>query len=180
MGLPFVRPRVADLVFRLYDRPLHPELFDTLAVRRVDHAGDRLIVRITRAGHALTWVRGAACLTEATAGASEELPARGRLAHRIGGERHGQCQIAPGVRYQVGMQVEVLPPEQFLHVHEELRADATRKGMAFHFRPHHRLGLSPLGLVIVEALAGCLSVSAFHTFPDELAIVKTQSLIEWV
>jgi hypothetical protein len=49
-----------------------------------------------------------------------------------------------------------------------------------HFRPHHRLGLSALGVVIVESLPRCLSVSAFHTFPDEFAVVKTQSLIEQV
>ena len=75
-------------------------------------------------------------------------------------------------------QVEILPPEQFLHVHEELVADGARKGMLFHFRPENRFGLSPLGVVIVEALPACLSVSAFHTFPDEFAIIKTQSLIE--
>ena len=40
--------------------------------------------------------------------------------------------------------------------------------------------MSPLGVVIVEALPGCLSVAAFHTFPDEYAVVKTQSLIEQV
>ena len=32
--------------------------------------------------------------------------------------------------------------------------------------------------VIVEALPGCLSVCAYHTFPAEFAVVKTQSLIE--
>jgi hypothetical protein len=30
----------------------------------------------------------------------------------------------------------------------------------------------------VEARPGCLFLSAFHTFPDELTVVKTQSLIE--
>ena len=34
--------------------------------------------------------------------------------------------------------------------------------------------------MIVEALPACLSVSAFHTFPDEFALIKTQSLIERV
>ena len=88
--------------------------------------------------------------------------------------------MAPGVRYQVSSQLEVLSPEQFVHVHEELLADGLRKGLVSHFRPHNRLGLSPLGVVIVEALPACLSVSAFHTFPAEYAVVKTQSLIEQV
>jgi hypothetical protein len=175
----FVRPPVAELVFRLFDRPLHPELFDVLASRRVERDGYRLCVVITRTGHTLTWARGPVCVVEVTATADQELPEAGRLlGHRFGGERTGRCDPAPGIRYQVSSQVETLPPEQFLHVHEELLADGARKGLVTHARPHHRLGLSPLGVVIVEALPRCLAVSAFHTFPDELAVVKTQSLIE--
>ena len=104
----------------------------------------------------------------------------GTDAYRFGGERTGRCEVAADVLYQVSSHLEVLPPEQFVHVHEELLADGLRKGLVSHFRPHNRLGLSPLGIVIVEALPRCLSVAAFHTFPDEFAIVKTQSLIEQV
>lgn len=179
MGPSFVRPRVADLIFRLYTRPLHPELFAPLAVRRVDRDGYRLAAAVTPTGHTLSWAHGDACLVEVTAAADQPLPAAGRrLGHRLGGERTGRCEVAPGVRYQVSSQVEVLEPEQFVHVHEELRLDGLRKGLVSHFRPENRLALAPIGVVIVEALPGCLSVSAFHTFPDEFAVVKTQSLIE--
>jgi hypothetical protein len=179
MDSPYVRPKVSELMFRFYSRALHPELFDVLAVRRVERHGYRLSARITRSGHALTWEVGGVCLTEATVTADQELPDFGRrLAHRFGGERRGRCEIAPGLHYQVSSQVEILPPELFLHVHEELRADGARKGLITHFRPHDRLGLTPLGVVIVEAMPACLSVNAFHTFPDEYAVVKTQSLIE--
>ena len=82
------------------------------------------------------------------------------------------------MRYQVTLSVEVLPPEVFLNFHEELAADGARRGLLFHFRPHHRLGLTPIGLVTAEALPTGLAVSAFHTFPDEFTVVKTQSLIE--
>ena len=50
-----LRPPVADLVFHLYDRPLHPELFDTLVSRSVRKDDYDLTVRITRTGHALSW-----------------------------------------------------------------------------------------------------------------------------
>ena len=181
MESPFVRPPVSELVFRLYDRPLHPELFDAVAVRRVVRDGYQVEVRLTRSGHLLSWKRGSVHVVELTTTAGHDLPTAGRrLDHRFAGERTGRCEVGPGVRYQVSSQVEVLPPEQFLHVHEELVADGMRKGLLYHFRPENRLGLSPLGVVIVEALPSCLSVSAFHTFPDELAVVKTQSLIERV
>ncbi|HVK16705.1 MAG TPA: DUF2617 family protein [Fimbriiglobus sp.] len=180
MSQPIVRPRVADLVFRVYDRPLHPELVETLAVRQVRRDGSVLTVRVTPTGHVLEWVRGNACVTEVTTTADCELPETGRrLAHRLGpGQQQGHCAVGDGVRYQVSTDAEVLPPEVYVHVHEELAADGARRGLLFHFRPHHRLGLTPLGFVAVEVLPSGLSVAAFHTFPDEFTVVKTQSLIE--
>jgi hypothetical protein len=179
MATLFVRPRVAELVFRLYTRSLHPELFDVLATRRVEQDGYRLAVHITRTGHALEWSSGDARLTEATTTGDQEFPSFGqRLFHRFGGGRSGRCDIAAGIHYEVSSQVEVLPPELFLHSHEELIAEGMKKGLLFHFRPENRLRLSPVGIVIVQSLPRSLSISAFHTFPDEFAIVKTQSLIE--
>ena len=36
MNLHLVRPPVAHLVFQLYAKPLHPELFDILATRKFE------------------------------------------------------------------------------------------------------------------------------------------------
>jgi hypothetical protein len=179
MSRPIVRPRVADLVFRVFDRPLHPELFDALAVRRVRRCGATLTVRVTPTGHVLEWCRGDAVVTEVTATAEQPLP-EGRFRHKFEGEQRGKWDVAPGLRYEFATQAEALPPEVYVHVHEDLAADGARRGMLFHFRPHHRLGLTPLGFVTVEALPSGLSVAAFHTFPDEFTVVKTQSLIESV
>lgn len=178
MGVALVRPRVAEVEFRLYDRPLHPELFDAVAAKTVVRDGRRLTVRLTRTGHTLGWTCGVAHVEEVIAGADQELPEIGRrLAHRFDAGRRGRCEF-PGVTYQMASQVEVLDPEQFVHLHAELVADGAKKGLVYHCTEGNRLGLSPLGVVIVEALPRCLSVTAFHTFPDEFAVVKTQSLIE--
>jgi hypothetical protein len=179
MHRPIVRPPVAALEFRAYDRPLHPELFDTLAVRRVARDGFTLTVRVTPTGHVLEWVAGKTCVTEVTTAADLPLPSTGqRLRHRIDGERRGGFPFGPAGRYQVGVSAEMLPPEVFAHVHAELAADGAKRGLLFHFRPVNRLGLTPLGFVTVEPLPSGLAVAAFHTFPDEFAVVKTQSLIE--
>jgi hypothetical protein len=180
MGVPLLRPRIADVVFRLYGRPLHPELFDVLACRTVERDGYTLAVRLTRTGHLLGWTDGRVHLTELTATADMELPESGqRIGHKLDGGQGGRSDFAGGIRYQVSSQVEVLPHEQFAHLHEDLAADGARKGLVFHCKTGNRLGLSPLGVVIVQTVPSGLSVSAFHTFPDELAVIKTQSLIEW-
>jgi hypothetical protein len=180
MGLPLVRPRVADVVFRLYDRPLHPELFDAVAARTVARDGQRLTARLTRTGHVLSWTDGDVHLEELTATADQELPDAGlRLSHRFTGSYRGKCPF-PGLNYQTAASVEVLEPEQFAEQHAELVYDGERKGLLYHCKSDNRIGLSPLGVVIVEAVPRSLCITAFHTFPDEYAILKTQSLIEYV
>lgn len=174
-----LRPRVNDLVFQLFGRPLHPELFDILSVRKVRRDDYELTVRITRTGHVISWDSKDVHLTEVAAASGEPLPRRRRLLnHRLRGEHSDSHRCAHGISYQTSFQVEVLPPEIFLHVHDEILADGGKRGLLHNFQPHHRLALSPLGFVTVEARAGCLILSAFHTFPDEYTVVKTQSLIE--
>jgi hypothetical protein len=179
MSLNLLRPRVSDLVFQLYGRPLHPELFDILAMRKVSRADFELTVRITRTGHVITWENRDAYLTEVAAAADQPLPnSRRLLQYRLRGERADSLRCAHDIHYQTTFQVEVLPADIFLHVHDEILADGAKRGLLHNFQPHHRLALAPLGFVAVESRAGCLFLSTFHTFPDEYTVVKTQSLIE--
>jgi hypothetical protein len=175
----FMRPRVSDLVFQLYGRPLHPELFDILAMRKVQRDDYQITVWITRTGHVLSWENAHVHLTELTAAADQLLPQGRRLiGHRLRGEHSDSLACAAGIGYQVSFQVEVLPEEIFLHVHDEILADGGKGGLLHNFQPNHRLALAPLGYVSVEARADCLFLSSFHTFPEEHTVVKTQSLIE--
>ncbi len=179
MNVSISRPPVSDLVFHLYSRPLHPEFFDILAVRRVQRDGYDLTVRITRTGHVMSWENRVAHLTEVTGAADQDLPTHRRLlGHKLRGEQNARIACTGGVRYQTSYQVEVLPADIYAHVHEEILADGRKRGLLHNFRPHHRLALAPLGFVAVEARTDCLLLSSFHTFPDEYTVVKTQSLIE--
>jgi uncharacterized protein DUF2617 len=179
MKLQACRPHVGDLVFQVFGRSLHPELFDILASRRIEREDCTLTLRITRSGHVISWERGRVCVTEVAASQEEPLPEQRRLmSYRLRGEHTGAIQCAPGVQYQMSFQVEVLSQEIFMHVHDEILADGATRGFLHNFQPNHRLSLAPLGFVAVEGHAGALVVHAFHTFPDEHTIVKSQSLIE--
>src|SRR6516162_8384404 len=93
MSISYVRPPVCDLVFQLYGRPLHPELFDILAVRKIQREDYDLTVRITRTGHVISWDNPDVHLTEVTAAADQELPQRRRLLHyRMRSEQNGRLQ----------------------------------------------------------------------------------------
>ncbi len=174
-----MRPRVSDLVFQLYGRPLHPELFEILAERRIRREDYELIVRITRGGHVFSFENHDLHLTEVTAACDDVLPEKRRLVrHRVRGERCESLACPRGISYQMSFQVETLPQEIFLHVHDEILADGGKRGLLHNFQPNHRLSLAPLGFVTVEARAACLLLTAFHTFPEEHTILKSQTLIE--
>jgi hypothetical protein len=174
-----LRPRVCDLIFQLYGRPLHPELFDILSWRKIQREDYELTVRITRTGHVISWENRDVHLTEVAAAADQALPEKRRLlSHRLRGEHCATLPCAHGIHYETSFQVEVLSPEIFLHVHDEILTDGGKRGLLHNFQPHHRLALAPLGFVAVEARARCLFLSTFHTFPEEYTVVKSQTLIE--
>ena len=181
MNTPLERPSVKEMIFCLYARPLHPELFDVLACRRVSRDAWTLTACITPSGHVLTWSNGKVCLAETVVSAEHLLPQTGNLIrHRFEGERRGSIAPIAGVSYQMSSQIEILPPEIFRHVHEEILTDGLKRGLLHRHSPHHRLSLTPLGFITVESWKHTLSINTFHTFPNDCAVVKTQSLIEQV
>ncbi|MSQ93338.1 MAG: DUF2617 family protein [Gemmataceae bacterium] len=178
MNALLVRPRVAELVFQLYGRPLHPELFDILAVRKFEREGYELRIWITRTGHVITFENEDVLLTE-VADIKQAISEQHRfLNYRMRGEHVGKFQCCNNIVYQTSFQVETLPEEIFLHVHDEILADGAKAGILHNFQPNHRLAIAPLGYVVVEPRQSCLHFATFHTFPEENTIIKSQTLIE--
>lgn len=174
-----VRPKVAELVFQLYGRPLHPELFQTHA-RRIVQRGDYLAtVEITSAGHVVTWRHQGLTLTEVATAAQHPLPQRRRLlSYKLRGERNDRLECRGGIRYQVNFQLEPVAPEVFWTFQQELAHDGERQGMLYRFGSSGRMDLGALSYINVETRNRSMLVQAFHTFPDDYAIVKSQSLFE--
>jgi hypothetical protein len=178
MNALLVRPRVADLVFQLYGRPLHPELFDILAVRKLQREGYELRIWITRTGHVITFENEHVLLTEVADADQSFSDQRRFLRYHMRGEHSGRFACCNDIVYQTSFQVETLPEKLFLRVHDEILADGGKRGILHNFQPNHRLGIAPLGFVVVETRIDCLFLSTFHTFPEENTIIKSQTLIE--
>lgn len=175
-----IRPPVKTLRFVIYRRVLHPELFAIVASRQLVGPGYSLLIRLIPSGHAVSWKLGNMGLEEVLGDAHMELPETGRLIHKnVEGERICCFDLTPTLRYHCCVQREQLPPEQFAHLHEELVAEGLGQGLLFHYQPLHRLSLAPLSLIKSQPVRKGLSVSCFHTFPEEWTVIKTQSLLEW-
>jgi len=174
-----VRPKVAELVFQLYGRVLHPELFAICATRSVDRGGYSATIAITEAGHLVTWRKDGLTLTEVATSGAQPLPQKRRLlSHRIAGERSDRMECRGGAGYQTCFQLETVEQEVFWSFQQELAAAGTKRGLLHRFAAGGRLALGGLSWISVETRPRSLLLQAYHTFPDDLAIVKSQSLFE--
>ena len=174
-----VRPKVAELVFQLYGRPLHPELFEVHSSRTIERGDYVATVSITNAGHVVSFRREGFTLTEVATSAQHPLPQKRRLlSYRLKGERNDCIECRGGVTYQCNFQLEPVEPEVFWTFQQELAEDGQRQGMLQTFSSSGRMAVGALSYVHIETRNRSLLVQAFHTFPDDFAIVKSQTLFE--
>ena len=174
-----VRPKVAELVFQLYGRSLHPELFLVHSSRTVKRGDYEATVQITSAGHVVRWRYDGLTLTEVATSAHHPLPQKRRLvSYRLKGRGADQVECRGGIRYRVNFQLEKVDPDVFWTFQQELAWDGMRQGMLYRFDSSGRMALGALSYINLEARNRTLRVQAFHTFPDDYAIVKSQSVFE--
>jgi hypothetical protein len=167
------------LVFQLYGRPLHPELFEVYQSRTIHRGNYEAKIDITSAGHVVTWRYGGMTLTEVAASAQHPLPEKRRLlSYSLKGQRSDRVECRGGIRYEVSFQLEPVEPEVFWTFQQELAQDGLRQGMLQKFDASGRMALGALSYINVEMRTRKLFVQAFHTFPDDYAIVKSQSVFQ--
>lgn len=173
------RPDVGTLLFRLYNRPVHPELVSVCADSTVGQERWSARLEVCAAGHTVTFRHPQGMLCEVTTSAETPLPKSGQiLTRRLKGQRNDSIEDTSGLLYHVSYQVEKVEPELFLHLHEELQADFPRAKVAHQFPRAGRMAPAPLSMILTDIQPQRLVVHSFHTFPDNCAVVKTQSLFE--
>ena len=179
MGVSHGRSRVGDLVFQVYNRLLHPDWFVVKNFCRVTRNGWEADIRIIEGGHAVIFRAGGSRMTEVVAGPDTLLPEPGLVFHSpIKHERSTTIGPKAGAAYQTCFEVERVDEEVFAHLCMEMTLDASRERLFHRFAPLNRMAPAPITHLSYVAMARGLSVHSFHTFPEERAIVRTQSLFE--
>ncbi len=179
MSVSFVRPNVSELLFHVFERSLHPELFDVHRTAHVLQANFRATIRICDAGHVVEFQTRDTIVTEVLAGREQPLPSRMQIIERrIKASRDETLRLSSGIAYHTSFQIEKLSPEQFLNMHEELLLDCQRAPISHAFEAQNRLAPAALSFIQTDVWPHSLLIHSFHTYPEECAIVKTQSLFE--
>lgn len=181
MPLHVARPDVSELVLCAFERPLHPELFAHYRALTLSNIAMQLEARLHSAGHVLVVRVGSLTVTEVISDRREPLPQHRRLfQHRLRGCQNAAVELGSRLRYSVSASIEQLTHATFLRHSEELVGDCHGASLSVHFDGSNRFSPGAVSLLRTEAWRDSLLVHAFHTFPDHLAVVKTQSLFELV
>ncbi|MCA9242406.1 MAG: DUF2617 family protein [Phycisphaerales bacterium] len=174
-----VLPSSNDLNLFVYDRPLHPELFQRFGAWRVSQGAYHADVWILPLGHLVTITLGHHSLTELVALENEILPTRGVLTRfKMKGERDVEREANETWQYMSSTQVENMDDALYKAVHHDLLAHAGKRGWLVTHEKWADGDLVPFSYVDVEARDREFHVHAFHAYPHERTIVKTQTIFE--
>ncbi len=173
------KQRVEDLQFCLYQRAIHPELFHIHRAKRVEQARYTAEVWVVGLTHVVTVQVGDQVLTELITEDVVLLPKAGLVAaFRFRGERDHAQSFDNGLSYILSTQVERMTPQLFPATHRDYVHYARNRGLYVDFEEWTHEGLAPFSFIDFDARDHEFHVHAFHTFPDELTLLKTQSIFE--
>ena len=171
--------QAADLHLFLFDRPLHPELFPHWRDVRVSQGDYRADIWVVGLSHVVTVSTGHRTLTEVLAREGEFLPSRGVVARfRLKGERDQERRLPSGWCHMVSTQVETMDEPLYKSVHNDLLRHAYKRGCCCVYEDWAETDLAPFTYIDYEARNAEFHVHAFHAFPLERTLVKTQSIFE--
>lgn len=176
-----VRPKVAELAFHVFSRTLHPELYTIHKTRKIERSDYHAQIDITNCGHVVTWKAvgesiGGVTLCEVATSAHQPLPKRRCLLSKsLKGSRTENAECYGGVEYRTHFQLESVEPDMFFMVHQQLGKQQT-EGMLHRFGASGRMALGAISYISIETRLRSMLIQAIHTFPDDYAIVKVESL----
>jgi hypothetical protein len=180
MTVSYARPDVADMVLRVFQRSVHPELMETLRETRFSVGRHTATLRICRDGHAIEFRTRRHTLTELAVSRHSPVPSTGCAVDRrlIGYRTHSV--LSAGIQYNCSYQLETIPADIYLQIHREMEMDANKSTLAVALPGSSAASPPCLSFFSSDLLRNGLVVHSYHTFPGNGAVLRIQSLFEVV
>lgn len=175
--------RSGGLTLLLYQRTLHPELFNILRSDRATRRAYEADIWLVDGGHVITFSAGEHALTEVMV----TNPDRGGLTDRglvqsipCRGERYHEMTSPGNIRYMISTQEEQLTQTLYDATRNEIAEYAAKRElMTAKVAPRDDLAGS-LHVLDIECRSHELLVQSFHLFDENQMVIKTQGIIEVV
>jgi len=180
MEWPEINVAVEELTFSLFQRPLHPELFQIYAKRELRTNKYQADIWVTGCTHVASVYVGDVCLSEVVSSPGQILPQRGLIERfQFRGPRSHKCTLSRRVSYMTDFQVEKMSPNLYRQSHIDLKRFARNRGLFVKFPTLEVDGLPPFCYIDFEARQSELHIHTFAAYPDQVTMIKTQSLFEF-
>jgi len=171
-----IRPTVAEHAFYVFGRSIHPELFSIFRSRSIERSKYSAKIDITSDGHVVTFRSRSMVVSEVVCSAKQLLPQKRRLVvSDLKGKNVEQIERERGVSYHTQFELEHVSTDMFWMLHNQLQSSRCENELVHAFDSSGRIAFGAVSFVHVEERERQLLIQAFHTFPDDCAIVKSVS-----
>lgn len=173
-------PRLEQVVYRLYERPMHPELFEIAAQKQIKRPAFEASVWLANQGHIISFHHEELTLAEVCIDAAFDLPHRGVLDRWTPqGEKASDRLYCGRIHYRMIGQVEFMTPKVYAQMHHDVLAKGRVAGLCATFPERiSEDGAVPFSCLDFEVTARSLHAFAYHAVPQHHAMLKVQTLIE--
>lgn len=172
--------RSGGLTLLLYQRTLHPELFNILATEQVSRRAYEADIWLVEGGHVISFTAGKNTLTEVIVTNNDPLTERGLLQTiPCRGEKYHEM-TAPGgnIRYMISTQEEQLTQTLYDATKHEIQTYAAKRELMTAETAPTAETSGTLSVLDIERRSHELLVQSFHLFDENQMVIKTQAIIE--
>jgi hypothetical protein len=164
----------------LYDRPLHPELFD-LQARRTDRHGDYEVEAwLTCGGHVVRFAVESDVLAEIVIDDSDHLPEVGLIAAvPCLGEKEYEHDPKGRIGYVITLQTEALTDNLYMVTLREMEDFALETGSIRH-QWKDDAGTTCLSVLSTQKYRNEFHIQSYHLDGGSTTVLRTQSIFEIV
>ena len=180
MDAPKTNMAISELTFSLFQKPLHPELFNLYSTRNLKTQKYETLIWATGCSHVVSVFIKNQCLTELISAPDQMLPKKGLIERfHFNGQKNHKCTISKSLSYMTDFQVEKMSVNLYRQSRIDLERFSRNRGMFITFPQSPVTSLAPFSYIDFEARKNELHIHAFHAYPDQVTIIKTQSLFEF-
>jgi hypothetical protein len=173
--------RSGGLTLLLYQRTLHPELFNILASEQVSRRAYEADIWLVEGGHVISFSAGKNTLTEVIVTNHEPFSDRSLIQTiPCRGEKYHEMVSGGTIRYMISTQEEQLSQTLYDATRHEIQTYASKRELMSAETPATGDASAQLSVLDIERRSHELLVQSFHLFDENQMVIKTQAIIEVV
>jgi len=178
MSLPNKSPSTQVFRMMLYQRALHPELFNIQDRRIIATSDYELEAWVMPGGHALRFGGEGNCVTEVVCDQDVQLPERG-LIHALPciGEKEHEQKVGPSINFVTAVQTENLSDNLYLATYNEMQ-DFAEQSSALTYAWQDGEGANNLTVLDLQRYKGEVHAQSYHLIGSGGFVLRTQTIFE--